>query len=71
MLMIRLRMTLVREKIVVSILTWVRLLANVEPWIIWPQQLKLLKLWWISATAESDGLVSDEEGMDEEGFSGL
>ena len=60
-----------RQKIVASMLIHVSLLVNVEPWISWPQQSKLLKLWWISATAESDGLVSDEEGTDEEGFSGL
>ena len=51
-----------------SMLTWESLLSNVEPWISWPQQLKL---GWIGATAQSDGLVSDEEGMDEEDFSGL
>ena len=31
-----------------SMLTWVSLLVNVEPWISWPQQSKPLKLKWIS-----------------------
>ena len=44
----RLRMTLVRKKIVGSIFTWVSFPANMEPWIRWPQQSKLLKLGWIS-----------------------
>ena len=41
------RMTLVRKKIVASMLTWVSLLINVEFWVRWPQRLKLLKLGWI------------------------
>ena len=52
-------------------LTYVSLPTIMEPWISWPQQSKLLKLGWIRLAAVSDGLVFDEEGMDEEGFLGL
>ena len=57
-----------KKNIVASMLTWVSLLASMEPWISWPHQLKLLKLGILelNTTAESDGLVSDKKGMDNE-----
>ena len=49
--------------------TWVSLLASVEPWISWSTVETQVDL--LSAIAKSDGLVSDEEAMDDEGFLGL
>ena len=41
-----------------------------DSWLIWSQQLILLKLGeLICTTTESGGLASIEEGLDEEGFS--
>ena len=62
-----------RKQILASMLTLVSLLANVEPWKSWPQLSKLFEtqMDYLSNTAKSDGLVSDEESMDEEGFSYL
>ena len=55
----------------VTIPTWVSLLANMEPWVNWPQQSKLLLLRWsgLALEHESDSLASDEEGIHKEGFS--
>ena len=52
--------------------TQVSHLTNMVLLISWPQQLKLLILRWkLSSTVESEALVSDDEGMDEEGLSGF